>query len=46
VLSYLRSEGKLKSDDERRLPALIEFLRELGANGTMRRTHVLVAKKK
>jgi hypothetical protein len=45
VLSYLRAEGKLTSDDERQLPAVIEFLRELGAHGTLRRTHVLVAKR-
>jgi SAM-dependent methyltransferase len=43
LLSYLRSEGKLAGNDVELLPGVIELLQALGAEGTMRRTHVLVA---
>ena len=45
VLGYLRSEGKLKRDDQKLLPQVHLLLQRLGERGHMRRTHVIVAEK-
>lgn len=45
ILSYLRSNGKLTAEDEGRIDDVHRLLSDLGANGSMRRCHVVVAEK-
>lgn len=45
VLGYLRNIGKLAESDERRLADVARLLQALGREGSMRRSHVVVAER-
>jgi SAM-dependent methyltransferase len=44
VLGYLRGQGRLAADDQAHLPKVRECLQTLAERGTLRRTHVIVAR--
>jgi SAM-dependent methyltransferase len=43
LLGYVRQQGRLSPADEPRLPETCDFMMQLGLQGQMRRTHVIVA---
>ena len=45
VLGYLRSLGKISADEEELLPDVHRLLARLGRDGTMRRSHVILAER-
>ncbi len=45
ILGYLRNSGKLNDEDEARLADVRRLLQTLGREGSMRRSHVIVAER-